>query len=122
MVEEVIEGNVLQIHQVEAGVPQGSPVSQILFTLHTATAMVWVEESVQGLEGLSCGDDHCWVATLNDMNQMVWKLGACGVQSIKWASRRDVQYHTAKIEAAPCTLRRCHQKNLRPKLTAKIIV
>jgi hypothetical protein len=35
-VEMVIEGNVRQSHPVEAGVPQGSPVSPILFAIHTA--------------------------------------------------------------------------------------
>jgi len=35
-VEMVIEGNVLQRHPVEAGIPQGSPVSPILFAIYTA--------------------------------------------------------------------------------------
>jgi hypothetical protein len=35
-VEMVIEGNVLQRHPVEAGIPQGSPVSPILCAIYTA--------------------------------------------------------------------------------------
>jgi len=56
-VEMVIEGNVLQSHPVEAGVPQGSPVSPILFAIHTAWLIKWVEERVQGVEGLFFVDD-----------------------------------------------------------------
>jgi len=55
-VEMVIEGNVLQSHPVDAGVPQGSPVSPILFAIHTAGLIKWVEERVQA-EGLSFVDD-----------------------------------------------------------------
>jgi len=32
-VEMIIEGNAFEIHPVEAGVPQGSPVSPILFPI-----------------------------------------------------------------------------------------
>jgi hypothetical protein len=42
-VEMVIEGNVLQSHPVEAGVLQGSPVSLILFAIHTTSLIKWVE-------------------------------------------------------------------------------
>jgi len=40
----VIEGNVLQSDPVEAGVPQGSPVLPILFAIHSAGLIKWVEE------------------------------------------------------------------------------
>jgi len=40
----VIEGNILQTHHVEAGVPHCSPVSPILFAIHTAGLIQSVEE------------------------------------------------------------------------------
>jgi len=67
-VEMVIEGNVLQSHPVEAGVPQGSPVLPILFAIHTAGLIKWVEERVQA-KRLSFVDDLGWVATGKDVNQ-----------------------------------------------------
>jgi len=120
-VEMVIKGNVLQSHPVEAGVPQGSPVSPILFAIHAAGLIKWVEERVQA-EGLSSVDDLGWVATGKDVNQAVKKLEACAAESIEWASRRDLQLNTAKTEAALFTHRRGHKKHLQPKLTAKIKV
>ena len=46
-VEMVNKGNVLPSHCVEAGVPQGSPLSPILNAIHTPGPMMWVEERVQ---------------------------------------------------------------------------
>jgi len=71
----VIEGNVLWSHPVGAGVPQGSPVSQILFAIHTAGLIAWVEEIIQA-GGLSFVDDLGWVATAKQVNQVVKKLEA----------------------------------------------
>jgi len=80
-VEVVIEGNVLQSHPVEAGVPQGSQVSPILFAIHPAGLIEWVDERVQA-EGLSFVDDLGWIATGKDVNQVVRKLKACAAESI----------------------------------------
>ena len=44
------------------------------------------------------------------------------MESIEWARRRDLQFDTAKTEAALFTWRRGHWKHLWPKLTAKIKV
>jgi hypothetical protein len=55
-VERVIEGNVLQSHHAEGGVPQCSPISPSLFAIHTSGLIKWVEERVQD-EGLSFVDD-----------------------------------------------------------------
>jgi hypothetical protein len=40
----IIEGNVLQSQPMEAGVPQGSPVSLILFAINTTGLIKLVEE------------------------------------------------------------------------------
>jgi len=120
-VEMVIEGNVLQCHPVEAHIPQGSPVSPILFATHTAGLIEWVEESVQD-EGLSFVEDLGWAVTGKDVAEVVRKLEACPAESIDWASRRDLQFDTAKTEAALFTPRRGHRKHLQPKLTARIKV
>jgi hypothetical protein len=50
------------------------------------------------------------------------KIEACAAPSIEWARRRDLQFDTAKTEAALYTRRGGHKKHLRPKLTPKIKV
>jgi len=118
----IIEGNAMDRHPVEAGVPQGSPVSPILFAIYTLGLIKWVEEYVSEAEGLSCINDLSWVATGSDVNHVVSIFERCTAMSIEWASRRGLQFDTAKTEAALFTARRGHRKHLRPKLTAKIRV
>jgi len=118
----VIEGNVLQSHPLEAGIPQGSPVLPILFAIHIAGLMKWVQERVHGVEGLCFVDDLRWVATSKDVKQVVRKLEACAAESIQWASRRDLHFDPAKMEAALFTRRSGHTKHVQPKLTAKFKV
>jgi len=60
------------------------------------------------------------VATGNDVNHVVSILERCAAKSIEWASRRGLQFDTAKTKAALFMRRRGHRKHLRPKLTAKI--
>jgi hypothetical protein len=52
-VEMIIEGNALERYPVEAGVPQGSTVSPILFPIYTSGLIKWVEEYVSEAEGQS---------------------------------------------------------------------
>jgi hypothetical protein len=66
-VEMVIEGNVLQSHSMEEGVPQGSPVSPIPFAIQAAGLIKWVKERGQA-EGLSLVDNLGWVAMGKDVN------------------------------------------------------
>ena len=82
---------------------------------------MWLEERVQA-EGLAFVDDLGWVATGKDINQVVQTLQACAAESIEWASRRDLQFDTAKKEAALFTRRKGHKKHQRLELTAKIKV
>jgi len=82
----------------------------------------WVEERVQGVEGLSFVDDLGWVRPGMDMNQVARKLETCSAESIACASRRDLRFDTAKTDAALITRRRGHKKHLWPKLTPKIEV
>jgi len=110
----------MERHPVEAGVPQGSPGSPILFAINTSGLIKWVEVYVSEADGLSFVDDLSWVGTGSDVNHVVSILERCTAKSIEWAIKRGLQFATAKTEVALLTRRRGHRKQLRPKLTAKI--
>jgi len=121
-VEMIIKGNAVERHSVEAGVPQASPVSPILFAIYTSGLIKWVEEYVSEAKGLFFVDYLGWVATGSDVNHVVSILVRCAANSIEWASRRGRQFNTAKTEAALFMRRRGHRRHLRPKLRRKIRV
>jgi hypothetical protein len=72
----VIEGNALERHPVDAGVPQGSHSSLIVFAIYTSGLINWVEEYASA-EGLSYVDDLGWVATGSAVNQLVTIVQRC---------------------------------------------
>jgi hypothetical protein len=121
-VEMVIEGNVMERRPEEAGIPQGSPVSPILFAIYTSGLVKWVEERLSGIEGLSFVDDVGWMATGSDVSQVVRKLESCARESIDWVEKRELEFDTTKTEAGLFTCRQGHKKHLRAKLRAHIRV
>jgi hypothetical protein len=121
-VEMIIEGNAMERYPAETAVPQGSPVSRILFAIYTSGLIKWGEEYVSEAERLSFVDGLGWLATGNDVNQAITILEICPAKSIEWASGRRKPFEIAKMQAAQFTRRRGHKTHLRPKLTAKIIV
>jgi len=121
-VEMVIEANVMERRPVESGIPQGSPLSPILFPIYTSGLIKWVEERVSRIDGLSFMDDVGWMATGSDVIQVVRKMEFCARESLDWAERREREFDTANTKAAHFTRRHGHKKHLRPTLTAKIRV
>jgi hypothetical protein len=99
-VEMIIEDNAMESHPFEAGVPQSSLVSPILFAIYTSALSKWVEEYESEAEGLACVDDLGWVATGCDVNHVALILVRCAAKSIEWASRRGLQSDTGKMEVA----------------------
>ena len=85
-VEMIIEGNAMERHPVEAGVPQGSLVSPILFAIYTSGVIKLVEDYISA-DGLTFVDDLGWVATGSNVNQVITIFQRCTVTSIVWASR-----------------------------------
>jgi hypothetical protein len=120
-VEMVIEHPAMKRHPVQAGDPQRSPVLPILFAIYPSGLIIWVEEYVSA-KGLCFVDNLGWVATGSDVYQVVTILESCAVKSIEWASRRGLQFDTAKKEAVQFTRRCGHKTHLRAKVTAKIRV
>jgi hypothetical protein len=82
-VELIIEGNAMQRHPVEAVVPQGSPVSPILFAIYTSGLIKWVKEYVSEAKGLFFVDHRGWVANRSDVNHVLSILERSAAWSIE---------------------------------------
>jgi len=67
----IIEGNAMERHPVEAGVPQGSPVSPILLAIYILGLIKWVEEYISEAEGLSFVGDLGCVVTGSDVDNVI---------------------------------------------------
>jgi len=59
---------------------------------------------------------------MSDVNHVVSMLERCAANIIEWASRRGLQFDTAKTDGALFTHRRGSTKYLRAKMTAKLTV
>jgi len=81
-VETIIDGNTMERHPVDAGVPLGSPRSPILFAMYTAGLIKWVEQYVSA-EGPLVVDNPGWVATGCDVNLVVMTLESYAVKGIE---------------------------------------
>jgi len=69
-VEMVIERIVLERGPVEAGIPQHSPVSPILFSTLTSGLISQVQDTICAIDGLTFVDDVRWMATGSDVSQI----------------------------------------------------
>jgi hypothetical protein len=96
MVEMVIESYIMEQHPVEAMVPQGPPVSPIVFAIYTSRLIKWVEDLVLEAEGLSVVDDVRWEAPGSDVNHVVSILERCAATRIEGESIHGLQFATAK--------------------------
>jgi hypothetical protein len=85
--ERIFKGYALERGPVDAGFPQGSPMSPILFVIYTSGLIKWVTEYVSTIEGLSVVDYLGWVAHGSNVNQVVMILEKCAANSIQWANR-----------------------------------
>jgi len=73
---------------VEAGIPEGSSLSPIIFAIYPQGLIKWVEEYVSEAEGLSFVETLGWVATGSDVNQVVMTIDRWTPKSIEWSGRR----------------------------------
>jgi hypothetical protein len=69
-----IESDGMERHLLDAGVPQGLPVSPTHFAIYTIGLIEKVEQKITDSEGLSLVANHSWVANGTHVNEVVTKL------------------------------------------------
>jgi len=107
-VRMVVDGQEGDEMGVTTGLPQGSPVSPILFNIYIAEIHGAVERKVPGVRGLSFVDDVTWLATADGVDKLATMLEQCAKESEKWALENGVRFELSKTEAILFTRSRRH--------------
>jgi hypothetical protein len=97
-------GNAIMRQPVDAGVPQGSPMSQILCARFASALIKWVAERVYRVEGLFFDLVVKFGMTVCNVNDVVRTLQACARVSIyctdSW--ERELDTIAAKVALITC--------------------
>ena len=84
---------------ITTGLPQGSPVSPVLFGIYISGIHETVQTRVQGGAGISFVDDVTWFVTGPNVNVIREGLEACARESILWGEQNAVRFEELKTEA-----------------------
>lgn len=110
-VQLIIDGHHGAEHSVQSGIPQGSPVSPILFAIYLSGIFEEIERKIPGIKILSFADDIGLVTLGNSVNEVCEQLQRAGQVAIAWGQDNAVQFDAEKTEAALFTKKRGQQLN-----------
>lgn len=82
--------------EVTMGLPQGPPVSPVLFCIYISGAHEEVEERVPGARGISFVDDVTWFVEGESIEEVTRGFEDCVQESIRWAKRNAVRFEASK--------------------------
>lgn len=90
-------------HPINSGVPQGSPVSPILFIIYLSGVFNAIERRVNGIQCLSFADDIGLLASGYSVREVCNKLQEAAKVAIEWGHDNAVQFDAGKTEAVLLT-------------------
>ncbi|KAJ5453717.1 uncharacterized protein N7458_004673 [Penicillium daleae] len=121
LVQLVIDNTQCAAHTINSDVPQGSPVSPILFLIYLTGMFDVIERAVPGVRLLSFADDVGFLAPGYSVQEACQKLQEAARVAIDWGESNLVQFEAKKTEAVLFTRKR--GQKLRSQIQrARIIV
>lgn len=102
----VIDGHEGDEVEIESGVPQGSPVSPILFAIYLSGVFENVETNVNSCFATSFADDCGFLVEAENVPGVVEKLQEVGCHAINWGTSNLLQFDHGKTEAVVFTKKR----------------
>lgn len=97
-VELVIDRFTNPRQKVESGIPQGSPVSPILFLIYIRGIFSKIEEQLPDITCLSFIDDLGFLIADRSISKIAKTLEKVGQIALEWGANKAVTYVTSKTE------------------------
>ena len=98
-VELVIDGYTSPKQKVETGIPQGSPVSPILFLIYISGMFSTIEEKLPDVMCVSFVDDLGFLTSSHSISKVGKLLEKAGKIALEWGASNSVTYDMNKTEA-----------------------
>ena len=113
-IQLVIDAHDNKEREIENGIPQGSPVSPILFLIYISRVFDKVSETSPFVTSLLFVDDLGFIAAGNSVKEIVKVLEKVAQVVIEWGRLNAVTYNTSKTEAI--LLSKSHRQPLKKQL------
>ena len=94
----MIQGHETPSFSVDVGVPQGSPLSPILFLLYTAKLHEICNRPWEGLSGIGFADDTNLLTYLESIEENCKKLEQVHGKLLQWAWKHGMKFAPKKYE------------------------
>ena len=98
-VQLVIDGHESKERKIETGIPQGSPVSPIIFLIYISQVFDAVIEACPLVTLLSFVDDLGFIASGTSVKNITRSLEKVSKTALDWGIANAVTYNTSKTEA-----------------------
>jgi hypothetical protein len=94
----VIDRRMVQTHAVQAGLPQGSRVSPVLFILSVSALFQWLEDRHSTLQAISFVDDIGLVVECDELDEGTRRLERIAKDTMQWGSDNKIEFEVSKTE------------------------
>ena len=102
----VIDGRTGETCDIQAGLPQGSPVSPVLFILSVSALFQWLEDRHPALQAISFVDDIGLVIECDGLEDGARQLERIAKDAMQWGSENKVEFEVSKTEVLLFSRRR----------------
>jgi hypothetical protein len=102
----VIDGRTGETCAIQAGLPQGSPVSPVLFILSVSALFQWLEDRHPTLQAISFVDDIGLVVECDELEEGTTQLESIARDTMEWGSDNKVEFEVSKTEVLLFSRRR----------------